>query len=88
MGIESSLKVGANPHDIPHPEQASTPSYSWVDGRLTNTHVTSRTETIWPEVWSSMSKCAQLKAKQHWETEKTKLQAARRMMENHEILPH
>ena len=30
--------------------------YSWVDGRLTKTQVTSRPETIWPEVWPSMSK--------------------------------
>ena len=38
--------------------------YWWVDGRLTETQVTSRPETICPEVWSSVSKCGQKKAKQ------------------------
>ena len=39
---------------------------SWVDGRLTKIHVTSITETIWPEVWSSLSKGAEKKTKQQW----------------------
>ena len=37
--------------------------YSWVDGRLTKTEVTSRPESIWLEVWPSMSKCAQKESK-------------------------
>ena len=49
-------------HEIPHPEQ---------DDRLTNTQVISRPETIWREVRSSVSKCAQQKAKQQWDIEKT-----------------
>ena len=37
--------------------------YPWVDGRLTKKQVTARPEVIWPEVWSSMSKCAQENAR-------------------------
>ena len=48
-----------------------------VDGRLTKTQVTPRPETIWPEVWTSMSKCVQKKAKEQWDTVKPKIQAAR-----------
>ena len=51
--------------------------YSGVGGSLTKTQGTWRLETIWPEVWSSMSHGALKKAKQQWETEKPKLQAAR-----------
>ena len=37
--------------------------YSWVDGRLTKTPVTSRPQAIWPDVWLSVPKCAQNKAR-------------------------
>ena len=53
------------------------PGYSWVDSRMTNAHVTSRPETIWPEVWSSVSKIAQKQAKQKWDIEEPRIQAAR-----------
>ena len=48
-----------------------------MDGGLTKTQVTSRSETIWPDVWSSMSKCAQQKAQQQRNIDKNMLQAAR-----------
>ena len=52
------------------PNLNSRPSkrYAWV-GRLIKTQVTSRPETIWPEV-SSMSKSAEKKARQQWDKEK------------------
>ena len=37
------------------------------------TQVTSRPGTIWPDVWSSVSKCAQKKAKQHCDIGKQKI---------------
>ena len=40
-----------------------------MDGGLTKTQVTSRPETTWTEVWSSLSKCAQMKAKQQKDIE-------------------
>ena len=50
--------------------------YSGLGGLLTKTQSTWRLETIWPEVWSSVSHGAHKKAKQQWDTEKPKLQAA------------
>ena len=64
----------------------SLQGYSWVDGRLNQTQVTSRPETIWPEVWSSMSKCPQKKAKQQWDIHEPKTQVARQKRKNHDIL--
>ena len=49
------------------PNKPPLQCYSWVDGRLTKAQVTSSAETIWPEVRSSMSQCAQTKAKQQWD---------------------
>ena len=60
---------------------------SWVDGRLTKTQVTSRPEMIGPEVWSSMSKCAQKKAKQQRDIEKPKIQASRPTRKIHDSPP-
>ena len=53
------------------------PPKSWVGTPLTNTQVTSRLDTIWPEVWSSMSKCAPTTAKHQWEMDRTEIQGAR-----------
>ena len=47
-----------------HLEKRPLQGYSWVVGRLTKPQVTSRPETLWPEVWSSLSNCARKKAKQ------------------------
>ena len=61
--------------------------HPWVDGRLTKTQVTSRPEMIWPDVWSSMSKCAQKKAMHHWDMDKSKIQIACHKKKVHDILP-
>ena len=37
---------------------------------MTKTQVTSKQETIWSKVWSSVSTCAQKKVKQQWDIEK------------------
>ena len=42
---------------------------------------------MWPDVWSSMSQCAQKKAKQQWDTDKPKIQAASEKRELRHILP-
>ena len=47
--------------------------------RLTKKQATSRPNCLWPEIWSGMSKAAQRKVKQHWATEKTKLDNARKL---------
>ena len=64
-----------------------SPVYSWVDGTSTKTQLTSRPETIRSEVWSSMSKCAQKKAKQQWDFAKPQVQAARQMRTILDIVP-
>ena len=40
---------------------------------------------MWPEVWSSMSKCAQTTAKHQWEMDRTEIQAARQKKEIDDI---
>ena len=59
--------------------------YSWVDGRWTKNPVTSRPETIWPEVCPSLSKCAQKEAKQQWEMEERQIQVAHQKRKIHDI---
>ena len=56
-------------------------SNSWVDGRLNKTQVTSRPGTSWPEVWSSVSECAQKKARQQsvWKKRNTRVHVRRGM---------
>ena len=39
-----------------------------------------------PDVWSSMSKCAQEKAQQQWDMDKRQIQAARQRRQIHGIL--
>ena len=59
-----------------------------MDGRFTKTQVSSRPETILPEVWSSLSKSAQKNAKQQWDIEQPKIQAARQSTEIHDVPPY
>ena len=61
MEIELSLKVGSDLHEVPHPEQASIPRFFmggwWIEQNTGKSHRDK--ETILPEVWPSMWKCAQ-----------------------------
>ena len=59
-------------------------SQYWVENIQTGTHglaadrkATSRTDHLWPEIWSEMSKAAQRKEKQEWASEKPELDHAR-----------
>ena len=72
MDIKFFLKVGADPRDRIL-NQRPPQGCSWVDGRLIKTQVVSRPETIWPQVWSSMSKCAQKKVEENTIFLRTKL---------------
>ena len=51
--------------------------WSWV--RLTKRQVTSRPDHLWPELWIKWRRNVQLKEKQKWSNEKTKLDNARRL---------
>ena len=86
MEIDFSLKVGSDPRDSETLKKRPPQGSAWVDCRLTKTQVTSRPETIWPGVWSSVPKCDQQKAKQQWDSDKPKIQSARHKRENHDIL--
>ena len=35
---------------------AGPPGYNWIEGRLTKIQQTSRPDSVWPEVWQSLSK--------------------------------
>ena len=58
-----------------------------MDRRLTRTQVRSRPETIWPEVWSSIPKCAQKTAKKLEYGKTSNLHAANQRKKVHDILP-
>ena len=51
--------------------------YTWSGRRLTKMQTTSRSDHLWPAIWSKMSKAAQRKEKQEWAIEKPKLDNAR-----------
>ena len=57
----------------------SLKGYAW--------QVTSRLETLWPEVRSSMSKCVYKKATQEWDMDQPKIQAAHLLGKIHGISP-
>ena len=47
--------------------------------RLTRKQLTSRPDHLWPELWKSMGKNANLKEKQKWSNEKHHLENARKL---------
>ena len=51
----------------------------WSAGRLTRKHLTSTPDHLWPELWKSMGKHAELKEKQKWSNEKLHLENARKL---------
>ena len=50
-----------------------------VQERRTKIQATARPDSLWPELWSGMSKAAQKKEKQEWAMEKPKLDNARKL---------
>ena len=51
----------------------------WSGERLTKRQATSRPDHLWPELWTKLGRNAQLKERQKWSHEKTKLHNARRL---------
>ena len=51
----------------------------WSEGRLTGKQLTSRPDHLWPELWKSMGKNAELKEKQIWSEVKIHLDNARKL---------
>ena len=51
----------------------------WSGERLTRRQLTSRPDHLWPEIWKTMGRNAELKEKQKWSNEKPKLDNARRL---------
>ena len=53
--------------------------YVWSGRRWTRKQLTSRPDHLWPELWKSMGKHAELKEKQKWSNEKPHLENARKL---------
>ena len=51
----------------------------WARERFTTIQTSSRPDEIWPEVWSNVSKQSQSEEGGQWDTDKPKLDAARRL---------
>ena len=51
----------------------------WSGERLTKIQATTRTDHLWPEIWTKMSKAAQKKEEHQYSTEKPKLDNARKL---------
>ena len=59
-------------------EEKPPEGYMWSGWRLTRKQLTSRPDHLWPELWKSMGKHANLKEKQKWLNEKLHLENARK----------
>ena len=53
------------------------PGYRWVEGRLTKVQQTTRPDSIWPEVWQSLSKKQKQVEIAKWELDRVKRDEAR-----------
>ena len=51
----------------------------WSGRRLTRKQLTSRPDYLWPELWTKLGRNAQLKEKQKWSHEKSKLDNVRKL---------
>ena len=60
-------------------EEKPPNEHMWSRGRLTKRQVTSRPNSLWPELWTELGRNAKLKEKQKWSIEKPKLDNARRL---------
>ena len=60
-------------------EEKAPDGYMWSGERLTRKQLTSRPDHLWPELWKSMGKHAELKEKQKWSNEKLHLENARKL---------
>ena len=52
LGVRASTSLDPNPHQ----------GYSWVEGRLTRVQKTTRPDSVWPEVWRTLSRKEKAKA--------------------------
>ena len=53
--------------------------YRWSRVRLTKIQTTTRSDYVWPEVWTKIGKAVQNREKQEWAKEKPKLDNARKL---------
>ena len=59
-------------------EEKPSNGYMWSGVRLTKRQATSRPDHLWPELWTKLERNANLKERQKWAIEKTKLDNARK----------
>ena len=60
-------------------EEKPPNGYMWSGGRLTRKQLTSRTDHLWPELWTKLGRNAKLREKQKWSHEKSKLDNAKKL---------
>ena len=51
----------------------------WSGERLTNVQATSRSDNVFPDVWTKIGKATQKREQQEWANDKPKLDNARRL---------
>ena len=66
MDQEICLTVGQVSPNFVLLEEKPPDGYMWSGGRLTKRQVTSRPDSLWPELWTKMGRNAKLKEKQKW----------------------
>ena len=60
-------------------DEKPSDGYTWSGGRLTRKQMTSRPDTLWPEIWKNMSEGSKRKEKQKRAIEKPKLDNVSRL---------
>ena len=79
MALETCLILGQVSHNLLYSKKNLLTDICGPGGRLTRKQLTSRPDHLWPELWKSMGKHANLKEKQKWSEEKFHLENARKL---------
>ena len=87
MEQESCLVHGQVSLNLLYWKKKPPNGYMWSGERLTRKQLTSRPDHLFPELWKSMGKHANLKEKQKWSHEKLHLDHARKLRGIHFIDP-
>ena len=78
MALETCLILGQVSLNLLHWKKLPE-GFMWSGRRLTRRQLTSRPDHLWPELWKTMGKKANLKEKQKWSNEKLHLENARKL---------
>ena len=79
MALENCLILGQVSHNLLYSTKKAPDGYMWSGERLTRKQLTSRPDHLWPELWKSMGKHANLKEKQKWSDDKLHVENGRKL---------